>query len=89
MKIVRDSIVVNTGIISQFIDKPLHIIRFVIYCLNILIHFLGRVRHTVHNSFHISLDGRNRSLQIMGYIAHQLPVLLLTLLIFLRILLQP
>ena len=77
MKIIRYPVIVNTGIICQLIDQPLHVVGFVIDCLNIFIHLLRRVCHTVHDPFHIPLNSGNGRLQIVGYIADKLTVLFL------------
>ena len=89
MKVVRNTVTVNAGIHRQFVDKPVHIIGFIIDGFNILIHFFRGIRHTVHNAFHIALYGGNRSFQIVRDIADQLTVLLLMLQLLLRGFFQP
>ena len=62
VEIVRNTVIVDLGIYGQFIDQPVHIVGFIIDGFDILIHLLGRVRHTVHNAFHIALNRGNRCL---------------------------
>ena len=76
VEIVRDTVVFDIGIGGQLIDQLLHIVSLIIYGFDIFIHLFRRICHAVHNSLHITLDGRDRSFQIMGNIAHKLSVLL-------------
>ena len=89
MEIVRNPVIVDSGIIGQLIDQPLHIIRLAVDGLDVFIHLLRRVRHTVHDSLDIALDSRDRRLEVVRNIADQLAVLFLILRIFLRGFLQP
>ena len=61
VEIVRNTIIINTGIIGQLIDQPIHVVRFCVNRAQIFVPTLRCVRHTVDNSFHIALDRRDRS----------------------------
>ena len=89
MEIVRDPVIINSGISGQLVDQTIHINGFIVDGLDVFIHLLRRICHTVHDSFHITLNGCDRGLQIMGNIADQLFVLLLMLGVLFRGFLQP
>ena len=89
VEVIGNPIVVYAGIIGQLVDKPFHVVGLVVDGLDVFVHLLRRHCHPVHDALHIPLDGCDRCLQIMRDIAHQLPVLLLALLVLLSGLLQP
>ena len=89
VEIVRDPVIINSGISGQLVDQTIHINGFIVDGLDVFIHLLRRICHTVHDSFHITLNGCDRGLQIMGNIADQLFVLLLMLGVLFRGFLQP
>jgi len=89
VEIVRDPVIINSGISGQLVDQTIHINGFIVDGLDVFVHLLRRVCHTVHNSFHITLNSCDRGLQIMGNIADQLFVLLLMLDVLFRGFLQP
>ena len=89
MEIVRDPVIINSGISGQLVDQTIHINGFIVDGLDVFVHLLRRVCHAVHDSFHITLNGCDRGLQIMGNIADQLFVLLLMLNVLFCGFLQP
>ena len=62
MEIVRDTVVVNTGIQRQLVNQLIHIIGFIVNSLDVFIHLFRRVCNAVHNTLHVALDGGNRRL---------------------------
>ena len=75
-KIVGDPVRIDLGIERQLIDQPVHVIGLIVDRADVAVHFLRRVRHAVHDSFHISLDRGDRRLQVVRDIADQFPVFL-------------
>ena len=55
----------------------IHLIGLIINGTHIPVHLLRRIRHTIHDSLHITLHRSDRRLQIMGNIADQLLILLI------------
>ncbi len=88
MKVIGNPVRINSRIHCQLIDKAVHIIGFIIDGSDIFVHFFRRIRHAVHNPFHIAFDGRDGRLQIMGNVADKLLVLLLCKNLFIGGLLQ-
>ena len=87
-KIVRNTIRINLGIKCQFIDKHIHLVSFIVYGSHIFINFFRRIRHSVNNSFRITLDRSNRCLEIMCDIADQSLILTLIVNLLLRVILK-
>ena len=56
--------------------------------MDISVHLFRCICHAIHDSFHISLDGSDRCLQIMGNIADQFLIILVKLQLLLSVLLQ-
>ena len=72
---IRNTVGIDFGVKSQLIDQMIHLIGLVINSAYIPVHLLRCVRNTIHDTFHITLNCCNRSLQIMGNIADQFLVL--------------
>ena len=65
MKVVGNAIVIDSGVIGQLIDQPLHIVSLVVDRSHILVDLLRCICHTIHNSGSIAFDRGDRRLQIM------------------------
>ncbi len=57
-------------------SDDVHLIGFIINGADVFVHLLGCICHSVSDSFHIALNGRDRRLQIVGNITDQLLALL-------------
>ena len=80
---------IDLGIDGQLIDQMIHLVSLIINCFQISVHFFRSIRHAIHNAFHISLNGGQGRLEVMGNIADQLPVFLVQDQLFLRRFLEP
>ena len=74
---IRNTVGIDLGIKGQLIDQMIHLIGLIINGTHIPVHLLRRIRHTIHDSLHITLHRSDRRLQVMGNIADQLLILLI------------
>ena len=88
-KIIRNPVCINFRIQCQLINEKIHLVSFIINRLDVSVHLFRRVRDTVHDPFHISLDRGDGRLQIMRNITDKFLILPVKLHLLLRICLQP
>ena len=88
VKIVGDAVRVDLGVEGQLVDESVHLPRLVVDGADIFFQLLRGVRHAVHDTLGVALDGGHGGLQVVGNVADELLILFIKGQLLLRVGLQ-